>query len=113
MFRKARYVYSVYKEGSFTAASEKLYISQPCLSKAIKDIEDEIGGALFERNGHGVKPTELGVLYLKTAEDIIRLEDEFKGILQSDETLKGGSVRIGATHYMISYILPFVIDKLY
>jgi DNA-binding transcriptional LysR family regulator len=39
MFDKKEYVYAVYKEKSFTAAAAKLYVSQPCLSAAIKKIE--------------------------------------------------------------------------
>ncbi len=109
MFKKARYVLSVYTEGSFTRAAEKLYVSQPCLSKAIKDLENELGAPIFER-GNGVKLTELGLQYIKTAEKIIELEDGFSLLLKDETSLKSGLVRVGGTHYMTSYVLPFVID---
>ena len=68
MFRKANYIYTLYREGSFTKAADKLYISQPCLSAAVKQIEQKIGGKLFDRSGAAVKPTELGLRYIRTAE---------------------------------------------
>ena len=55
MFSKAQYVYTVYKEQSFTKASEKLNISQPYLSAAIKRIEQQIGAPLFERSLETIK----------------------------------------------------------
>lgn len=110
MFKKARYVYSVYIEGSFTRAAEKLYVSQPCLSKAIKELEEELGTPIFERGSGAVKPTELGLKYIKTAEKIIELEDSFSLLLKDETSLKSGLVRVGGTHYMTSYVLPLVID---
>ena len=64
MFQKYKYVLAVYSEQSFTMAAQKLFISQPSLSVAIRKIEKEIGGMLFERSGSGVKPTEIGLAYI-------------------------------------------------
>ena len=60
MFSKYNYVYQVYKEGSFTRAAEKLFISQPSLSAAIKNIEQKLGADIFERTNGGVRLTEVG-----------------------------------------------------
>ena len=49
MFKRFQYVLTVYREQSFTRAAEKLFISQPSLSAAIKKTEEEIGTPLFER----------------------------------------------------------------
>ena len=62
MFSKYNYVYQVYKEGNFTRAAEKLFISQPSLSVAIKNIEKKLGADLFERMGNSVKLTEAQTL---------------------------------------------------
>ena len=78
MFSKFKYVYMLYKEGNFTRAAEKLFISQPSLSVAIKNIEKEIGAELFERTGSGVRLTEVGGEYVAAIEKIIAVENEFK-----------------------------------
>ncbi len=111
MFKKAKYVYAVYTEGSFTRAAKKLYISQPCLSAAIKQIEAELGAPLFKRQAFSVKPTELGLSYVKTAEQIIALENEFIENINRERSLTRGTVRVGGSNYISSYILPSVVDS--
>lgn len=116
MFKKARYVLAVYREGSFTKAAEKLYISQPCLSTAIKQLEKEIGAPLFERTAPGVIPTELGLEYIRIAEQITELEDSFAAQITTRDSLSKGILRVGGSNYVSSYILPRVVDaftKLY
>ncbi len=110
MFKKARYVLSVYKEGSFTKAAEALYISQPCLSAAIKQIEAEIGARLFDRSTSSVRPTPIGLEYIKTAEEIVALEEDFALKVSSVRSLLAGKVRVGGSNYVCSYILPRVMD---
>ena len=110
MFKKARYVLLIYQLGSFTKAAEALYISQPCLSAAIKQIEAEIGMRLFDRSTAFVSPTPIGLEYIKAAQQIVALEDAF--ILKASEinSLLSGIVRIGGSNYVCSYILPRVIE---
>lgn len=110
MFKKAQYVYAVYREGSFTKAAERLYISQPCLSAAIKQIEQKLGAPLFERSASSVRPTELGLEYIKTAEQIIGLEEKFINRIKDINSLECGTIRVGGSNYVSSYILPRIID---
>lgn len=110
MFKKARYVLAVYKEGSFTRAAEALYISQPCLSAAIKQIEDEIGARLFDRTTARVQPTAIGLSYIKTAEEIVALSDAFSRELRERGAALAGQLRVGGSNYVCSYILPPVIE---
>ena len=77
MFSKYGYVYEVYKERNFTRAAEKLFISQPSLSVAIKNIEKKIGADLFERMGNNVRLTEVGEAYISSTKQIIAAEKEF------------------------------------
>lgn len=116
MFKKSRYVLAVYREGSFTRAAEKLYISQPCLSTAIKQLERELGSPLFERTSSAVLPTELGLEYIRTAEKIIELEDGFSEHIEKLSSLSRGALRVGGSNYVSAYILPRAVDaftKLY
>ena len=111
MFSKYTYVYAVYEAGSFTKAAEKLFISQPSLSVAIKNIENEIGAPLFERTGSGAIPTEIGREYLRTAQKIKSAEQEFTNRLHDIYSLETGSISVGDTNYLCSYVLPRIITR--
>ena len=111
MFKKVNYIYAIYREGSFTKAAEKLYISQPCLSSAVKRVEQLVGGPLFERRGNGAHLTELGVEYIRTAEQILALEEEFFQKARDIHGLKRGTVRVGGSNYISSYILPRILER--
>ncbi len=106
MFKKARYVLAVYREGSFTKAAESIYISQPCLSAAIKQIEERVGARLFDRSTSFVHPTRIGLEYIKTAQEIVALEDAFALQVNKAQSLLAGRIRVGGSNYVCSYILP-------
>lgn len=111
MFKKANYIYTVYQEQSFTKAAGKLYISQPCLSAAVKKTEQLVGAPLFTRDSNRVKPTELGLEYIRIAEQILSLEAQFKAKIRDMDSLACGTVRVGGSNYVSSYILPRIIDR--
>ncbi len=111
MFNKMEYVYEVYREQSFTKAAEKLFISQPCLSAAIKKIEEEIGMPLFERRYSAVRPTEIGRAYIETAEKMMSLERDFTAKLNDINAMESGSITIGGPNYASSYIIPPIVSR--
>ncbi len=110
MFSKFKYVYTLYKEGNFTRAAEKLFISQPSLSVAIKNIEKEIGAELFERTGKGVILTEVGEEYIAATEKIIAVENDFKRKVRDIKYLESGQITLGGSNYLSSYVLPKIIN---
>lgn len=71
-----RYILTIAEEGSLSRAAEKLYVSQPALSKFLKVHERQIGGALFERTRNGLVPTRLGGIYISYASRIQQLMNE-------------------------------------
>lgn len=94
--RVLRYFLTIAREGSITSAASVLHVTQPTLSRQIRDLEDELGQRLFVRSSHSVTLTPEGMLLRKRAEEILDLvqktEQEFA---QSDETISG-EVYIGA-----------------
>lgn len=94
--RVLRYFLAVAREGSVTHAARRLHISQPTLSKQLKDLEGELGKKLFVRSSFSVRLTEEGMLLRKRAEDILdmvdKTEEEFKALGE----VNGGDIHIGA-----------------
>ncbi len=111
MFSGMNYVYEVYKERSFSKAAESLYISQPALSAMIKKIEAKIGMPLFDRSMNPIQLTECGKKYIKTAEKIMDLEDEFAYYVGNLSELKTGHLSVGGTYLFSAFIIPPIIKK--
>ena len=93
--RVLRYFLEVAREGSVTHAAQRLHISQPTLSRQLKDLEAELGKKLFVRSSFSVRLTDEGMLLRKRAEDILAMVDktseEFKALGQ----VTGGDIHIG------------------
>ena len=94
--RVLQYFLAVTREQSISGAAESLHLSQPTLSRQLKEMEDELGKQLFIRGNRRVTLTEEGMILRKRAEEILELvkkaEDE---ISLSDETV-AGDITIGA-----------------
>ena len=94
--RVLRYFLAVAREGSVTHAAQRLHISQPTLSKQLKDLEGQLGKKLFVRSSFSVRLTEEGMLLRKRAEEILdmvdKTEEEFKALGE----VNGGDIHIGA-----------------
>ncbi|MEU6505001.1 LysR family transcriptional regulator [Streptomyces sp. NPDC046942] len=69
--RDLRYFVAVAEELHFTRAAEKLYVSQPALSKQIRALERQLGAELFRRDRHGVAPTAAGEALLPHARNVL------------------------------------------
>lgn len=93
--RVLRYFLEVAREGNITHAAQRLHISQPTLSKQLKELERELGKKLFVRGNYNVRLTDEGMLLRKRAEDILdmvgKTEEEFKALGE----ITGGDVRTG------------------
>ena len=93
--RVLRYFLTVAREGSITGAANFLHVTQPTLSRQLKELEEELGKKLFIRKSHHVVLTEEGMILRKRAEEIInmvvKVEEEFHSM---EETI-GGDIYIG------------------
>ncbi len=106
--RTALYVRTVAKEGSFSKAAEKLYISQPSLSENILKAEKEYGVQFFNRKTTPVVLTYAGQLYLKTAEDIDRLDEQLTRQLGDINDNAAGRIVVGESPTMSSRLVPYL-----
>lgn len=111
MFTNMRYVYEVYKAGSFSKAAENLFISQPALSATIKKVEKKVGLPIFDRGRNPIRLTECGKEYIKTAEKIMNLEEEFAGYISDLNNLMTGHLSVGGTYFFTAYIFPDILQK--
>ncbi len=73
-----RYVLEVEKTGSISRAAERLYMGQPHLSRAIRELEEQVGITIFKRTPQGAVPTPEGEEFLSMAGDIVRQVDELE-----------------------------------
>ncbi|SDN09651.1 DNA-binding transcriptional regulator, LysR family [Fictibacillus solisalsi] len=94
-FRVLRYFLAVAREGSITGAADFLHLTQPTLSRQLKDLEQELGKKLFIRSSHRVILTDEGMLLRKRAEEIVDMVDKLEAEFRSMEETISGDVYIG------------------
>ena len=101
-FRVLRYFLAIAREGSMTKAASFLHITQPTLSRQMKELEEEIGHPLFIRESHRLSLTAEGMHLRKRAEEITDLVGKTKEEFSSFEKKIAGDVYIGGgeTHGM-------------
>jgi len=109
MLQYKEYVYAVYKAGSFSAAAESLFLSQPCLSAMVKKAERQLGVPIFDRTTKPVSLTEYGTQYIAFLEKVQELEYGFEQYLNDVRGLRTGRVFVGANNVFASYVLPGLI----
>ncbi|WP_458122319.1 LysR family transcriptional regulator [Paenibacillus sp. Z6-24] len=93
--RVLRYFLAVAREGSITAAADFLHITQPTLSRQLKDLEQELGKKLFVRSSHSIMLTDEGMLLRKRAEELVDMVTKLEAEFSSMEETVGGDVYIG------------------
>ncbi|MCH4053940.1 MAG: LysR family transcriptional regulator [Atopobiaceae bacterium] len=73
--QQLRYLIEVAKAGSISAAASRLFMAQPSLSKALAELESEMGITIFERSSKGITPTEDGTRFLSYARQVVEQAD--------------------------------------
>ncbi|MDO4867859.1 MAG: LysR family transcriptional regulator [Clostridia bacterium] len=75
-----RYMVEIERTRSITQAAANLFLSQPNLSRILREVEEQLGYALFERTSRGVRPTEAGNAFLRHARRILAEVEAIEGI---------------------------------
>ncbi|MBM6614871.1 LysR family transcriptional regulator [Desemzia sp. RIT804] len=93
--RVLRYFIAVATEKSISSAAQSLHLSQPTLSKQLKELEEELGTSLFLRGNRGITLTDEGNYLLKKAKEIIELVDRTEKNFNEPEGDISGEIFIG------------------
>lgn len=110
--RDLRYITAVAKEGSFTKAANKVFVSQPTLTMQIKKLEFEHSVQIFERQAKSFVITEVGAKIIKKAEEILRHVDEISEIAKNHKDPFCGQLKIGAFPTLASYYFPQITSNI-
>jgi len=97
---------TVARTGSFSKAAELLLVSQPSISKGVRDFELQLGCRLLDRTPRGVKPTREGFALMQHAETLFAAERAAEEELRALRSLDSGSLRIGASTTIATYFIP-------
>jgi DNA-binding transcriptional LysR family regulator len=96
----------VARHGSFSRAAEALHISQPAISKGVREFELQVGERLLERGRAGIRPTTAGQALLRHASALFAAERAAEEELAAMRGLTRGSLSIGASTTIGTYLLP-------
>jgi DNA-binding transcriptional LysR family regulator len=103
--------YEVARAGSISAGSVRLHVSQPAVTREIRELEDRLGVLLFDRLPRGVALTEAGSILFDYAERIFALSEAAEGQLKEFAGLGSGHLKIGASGTLGVYFVPEVIAR--
>ncbi|MEO3403000.1 LysR family transcriptional regulator [Mucilaginibacter sp. CAU 1740] len=98
--------YTVAQRLSFTKAASELFITQPAVTKHIKELEQQLSQQLFKRNGNNIALTPAGKVLEKYAEKIFQTYTDLENELAQLNDLEAGTLHIGASTTVAQTILP-------
>lgn len=99
----------VAETGAITRAAERLFVTQPALSRRLQQLEAELGVALFERTTRGVALTEEGRYVQREAHDLVERYEQMRHGVSALANLEAGAIRIGGGATAVSFLLPEAI----
>jgi len=106
---RLRVFQAVAQAESFTKAAELLHLTQPGVSKHIKQMEEEIGTPLFDRMGRNVSLTQAGEILYQAAKEVMGSVASAEQRIKELAGLRGGRLRVGASFPVGLYVLPRVL----
>lgn len=107
--RACRFIKAIAEERSFSRAAEKLYISQPSLSRFVKNLENQLGVRLFDRNLIPLKLTPAGVIFIQYIDKFQILDKKMEQDLKKYNSNAGNTLIISTLPRLGIYLLPKII----
>ncbi|HVC48558.1 MAG TPA: LysR substrate-binding domain-containing protein [Burkholderiales bacterium] len=107
-----KYIVAVANEGHFGHAAKKCFVSQPSLSTAIKNLEDELGVQIFERGKREVIVTPAGNLVIQQARTVLREAERVRLVANQGKDPFLGPFKLGIIHTAAPYLLPRLVALL-
>jgi len=98
------------EEGSFSRAAKKMFLTQPSLTKHIKNLEESINARIVNRKNTGISMTPEGKVLYDYAKRILRLRNEAKEKISRMKESESGSIFISASTIPATYILPSLLN---
>jgi DNA-binding transcriptional LysR family regulator len=96
---------------NFSRAAEALYISQPAVSKAVQQLEQQVGLSLLDRSHRKLALTEAGTLLYQYAQRLFAIEQAAETALDQLQGLESGHLALGASHTVGTYLLPPLLGR--
>lgn len=110
-FRQLRSFIHIVELSSITAASERLGIAQPALSRQVKALEAELGVGLLRRHGRGVTPTEEGIRLARRAKAILEDVEDLANDLSGHRQAPSGTVTLGLPPTVADILATHLIER--
>lgn len=111
-FRDLKYFEVIATEGNLGRAAERLHRTQPALTKCIDRLEEDLGTALFEKDGRGMRLTAAGQVLLKRTRQMAIMVEETAREMQDHAGGLQGKVRIGCLPTLAEHLMPAVFAQL-
>ena len=109
--KHASYILAVVEAGGFTAAAEKLHISQPSLSQTVRTVERHLGAELFDRSGKKTALTPAGQKYVEGVREMLSLERNLIGEIAELQSKGRSALCIGISASRSVSLLPLILPE--
>lgn len=110
--KQLRYFEALARHAHFGRAADACAVSQPALSMQIKDLEESLGAALFERGPRQLRLTGFGEEFAQRVAEILRAVDELEDLARASHDRPVGRLRVGVIPTIAPYLLPTIIGDL-
>ena len=109
--QQIEYLLALDKHRSFTIAAAMMFVTQPALTIQIKNLEQELGVEIFDRNKKPIIPTEIGKELIEHARLLYRSTEKFKDIVTEFKADITGELKIGIIPTVAPYIVPRFVNN--
>ena len=111
--RHIQYFLAVAQHQGFVKAATALHVSQPALSQQVRQLEESLGAALFDRSGRKTRLTDAGEVYLRYALQAAQALQEGKRAIHDVSDLSRGTLRIAVTPTFTTYLVGPLVEAFY